>query len=270
VFAALERGQIDLILFPLLVSAWRWRRRPLLAGLALGLCALGKPFVIGLVPLLVLGRQWRWAAATAGAVVLLALVTLASAGPALSREYVADVLPRAARYGEGGPEAWMLDPGALANVSADLVEGIARIDGHAYAQQIGDFRRGASLSRLLAEDAPPALRLAVIGLLLAAGGALLGAAAFRAPASASWYWGGLLLAVIAAPVSWVMSLVWALPLLADSRAFHRTRERGLIVAQGLTYGAGFLGLVHPAAWAAVGLGGVVIAAVVARRAEATP
>jgi len=83
----------------LLVAAWRWRDSPVRAGLALGLCVLGKPFVLGLLPLLLLARRGRWAAATAGALLVFALASAGLSGLVLNREYLTQVLPRAARYG---------------------------------------------------------------------------------------------------------------------------------------------------------------------------
>jgi len=254
VFVALERGQLDLLLLPLLAAAWRWRDRPLQAGLALGSCALGKPFVLGLLPLLVVARRTRWAAATVGALLLLALASVALGGVALNRKYLTEVLPRAARYGEGGPEAWLLAPPALARVAGALEEGVARIDGRTFVQQVGDFSRNASLPRALAEGGPPGLASTLA--LALAGGALLARAARRRPAAAGWFWGGLLLALVAAPVSWAMSLVWALPLVHGWRGSVRTAARPWLFALALTFAAGFLGPWLPGAWSAAGLAGV--------------
>ena len=258
VFTALERGQIDLLLFPLLAAAWRWRARPLLAGAALASCALGKPFIVGLLPLLLVARRTRWAAATAAALALLALASVALQGWSLNREYVTEVLPRVARWGEGGPEAWLLDEPALATVSDPLENGWARIDGRTYAQQVGEFRRNASLPRALAGDAPPAVATTLA--LALAGGALLAWAARRRTGAPGWYWGGLLLGVVAAPVSWAMSLVWTLPVVIGWRHVAGADQRPRLVALAVTCGAGLLGPWLPGAWAATGVAGVAAAA----------
>ena len=258
VFTALERGQIDLLLFPLLAAAWRWRARPLRAGVALALCVLGKPFVAGLLPLLLLARQARWAAATAAALALLALASLAFDGLSLNREYLAEVLPRAARWGEGGPEAWLLDEPALAAVSAQLEDGTARVDGRTFAQQVGAFRRNASLTRALAGDAPPALSTTLVLALL--GGFVLAWTALRRAEVAGWYWGALLLGIVVAPVSWAMSLVWALPVLLGYPRSSGDRQRPRLFALAIAFGAGLLGPWLPGAWVATGVAGVAAAA----------
>lgn len=256
VFVALERGQIDLLLFPLLVAGWRWRDRPVLAGPALALCALGKPFVLGLLPLLLVARRARWAVATAAALLALGLVSVALGGMSLNREYLTEVLPRAARWGEGGPEAWLLDEPTLAGL--ELESGVARVDGATFAQQVGDFGRNASLTRALAGDAAPAPATTLV--LAMVGGLALAWSARRRGDGAGWYWGGLLLGVAVAPVSWAMSLVWALPLFVWAPDAIRDGPRPRRMALALAFGAGLLGPALPGAWPAVGVAGVVAAA----------
>jgi len=258
VFVALERGQIDLLLFPLLAAAWRWRGRPLRAGFALALCALGKPFVLVMVPLLLLARRARWATAMAAGLLALELVSLVVCGLPLNREYLTDVLPRAARWGEGGPEAWLLDGPALASVGDQVESGSARIDGTTFAQQVGDFRRNASLTRALAGEGPPATGMA-LGLALL-GGAALAWSPRRRGDGAGWYWGGLLLGVAVAPVSWAMSLVWALPLFVAGRDAAALAQRSRLFALAATFGAGLLGPWVPGAWPAAAIAGVAAAA----------
>jgi len=271
VFAAVERGQIDLLLLPLLAAAWRLRRHAALAGLALGSCALGKPLVLGILPVLLCAGHWRWAAATVGALGLYGAVSVAVSGRVLCAEYLTDVLPRAALYGEGGPEDWLLDDDTVTKVSADLVNGVARIDGNgrAFAQGIGGFGRNASLPRLLSGHRPPSPELTIaVGLI---GIAALAWTARHRPSSPGWYWGSLLLGVIVAPVSWVMSLVWATPLFLWVRLGGgagsvgglapppKRSGRALGVALTVMFVGGFAGLVAPGAWPFVGAAGVAAA-----------
>ena len=266
VFAALERGQLDLLLFPLLAAAWRWRDRPLIAGAALAACALGKPFVLGLIPLLLVARRARWAAAMVTALLVLGLLSLALDGLAMNREYLTHVLPRAARWGEGGPEAWLLDDAALASAGDQVASGTARIDGAVFAQQVGDFPRNGSLTRALAGDAPPSFAM-TLGLALL-GGAALAWSARRRGDGAGWYWGGLLLGVVVAPVSWAMSLVWTLPVLLGpswtlvvrGRDDPGPGRRPRLFALAATCVAGVLGPWVPGAWPAAGVAGVAAAA----------
>ncbi len=104
----LERGQIDLLLLLLLAIAWRERGRPWLAGAALAASVAFKPALAGLLPVVWASGRGRSAlAAICGGAALLGLSALVD-GPARLREYVGDVLPRAALYGEGGTEAMLL------------------------------------------------------------------------------------------------------------------------------------------------------------------
>ena len=94
-----------------------------------------------------------------------------------------------------------------------------------------------------------------------------------------WYWGGLLLGVIVAPVSWVMSLVWATPLFLWVRLASGTGPggglapssqksgRALGVALTVMFVGGFAGLVAPGAWPLVGAAGVAAALAVPRPAD---
>lgn len=262
-FVALERGQIDLLLFALLAAAWRWRERPAPAGLALALAILGKPFILGVLPLLLCARRWRWAAATVVALGVLGGANLLVSGRALTTEYLRQVLPRAALYGEGGPETSLLPDATLAAVAGELGDGTARIDagGRRYAQEIGSFRRNASLTRLLAGDGPPGLGASL--LTYGALAALLALGAWRRPGSSSWYWGGLIATVLAAPVSWAMSLVWTLPLLLPLPLAWAERRWPLVAALAAVLLVAAWGPVADAAWVCAGLGAVAVATGVA-------
>jgi hypothetical protein len=179
-------------------------------------------------------------------------------GMALNREYLTEVLPRAARWGEGGPAAWLLDEPTLAAVGDSLDAGTARVDGARYPQQLGDFPRNASVTRALAGGAPPALAVTLAAALL--GGFALAWSALRRRAGPGWYWGGLLLGVAVAPVSWAMSLVWALPLFVDGRDATGANQRPRLFALAAAFGAGLLGPWVPGAWPAASVAGVAAAA----------
>ena len=269
VFLAVERGQIDLLLLPLLAVAWRMRsQRIALGGACLALCALAKPPVLAVLPvaMLVTGRRavGLTAATLAGVGLLLGAGALLS-GAALSRRYVTEVLPRAALYGEGGPEDWLLAASRFDDAANDLESGIARVGGRTYALGLGELRRNASLPRWLTpeEDAPPSWLSLVIFVALGGGLAVM---ARQRPEAPEWFWGALLVGVLAAPVSWAMSLTWALPLLQAwfARAGSSGSARALRVGTATTFALGFLGLATPAAWVLAGLAAVTTAALVSR------
>lgn len=278
VFLTLERGQIDLLLLAALGAAWHWRNRPSIAGPLLATAAMAKPLILGVLPLLICARRFRFLVATLGVLVLLGGANVAISGRSLSEKYLREVLPRAASYGEGGPEDLLLTPAETARAGNDLDQGVARIDGRgrAYPQQIGTFRRNASMPRLLAQDASPRVVLGVSLLTLLALGAVLAVAAWRSPDAATWYWGGLLAAVVAAPVSWAMGLVWALPLFCLAsvgtrdcdRPFRRPLRRPFLGLLAVAFAAGMLGPVFSPAWVLAGLAAVAAAVVATIRHEA--
>lgn len=274
VFLCLERGQVDLLLLAALAAAWAWRDRPAIAGALLAFATLLKPALLIVVPLLICARRRRWAAATLVGLGLFAAATVAISGAERARAYVRDVLPRAARYGEGGPAELLLDEARLAPLALDVADGVARIDGRGdpWPVEIGPFslRRNASLPRWLAGDDAPSL--AVVALVAAALAALLGVGAFRSPEHPAWYWSGALAGVVAAPVSWAMGLVWALLLFAvslDATSPRRPIARAVLV--GLPFGAGTLGaLLSPVlpetargggVWVIAGLGAIALGVV---------
>lgn len=258
VFTTLERGQIDLLLLPLLALAWRRRGTPLVGGAALAACALAKPFVLAVWPILIVARRGRLALAATGVVVALLGIGALVSGPALSREYLREVLPRAVLHGEGGPEGWLLPDEVLAGAGDRLADGTAQLDagGRRFAQQIGDFRRNASVVRLLAGDGtPPTAAGAVVFGALAV---LLAASAARRPQSPAWFWGALLAGVAASPVAWAMSLPLGLPLLlaAPEALQKRAGGSGYGLALLALYAAGALGPWVPGAWCVAALSGV--------------
>lgn len=258
VFTTLERGQIDLLLLPLLALAWRRRTSPLVGGVALAACALAKPFVFAVWPILLVAGHRRLALTATGVVVALLGVGALLSGPTLSREYLTEVLPRAMRHGEGGPVGWLLPDEVLASAGDRLAEGTAQLDagGRIFPQQVGDFRRNASVVRLLAGDGTPpaAAGAAVFGVLAV----LLGASALRRPQCPTWFWGALLAGVAASPVAWAMSLPLGIPLLLRAPAAFQGRggrDRYGLALVGL-YAAGALGPWVPGAWCVAALSGV--------------
>jgi hypothetical protein len=132
-------------------------------------------------------------------------------GPARLREYLTQVAPRAAVYGEGGTEAMVLPPGRLPPEGDDDT---VSVEGRRYRIALWDGPPvAASLPRLLAPAGPSraAGLLPLLGLL-----ALLIASARRAARAGGdggWlFWGAAVASVVASPAGWVMGLVFALPL----------------------------------------------------------
>jgi hypothetical protein len=237
----LERGQVDLFLLALLLGAWRLRARPAAGGTLLALAAGVKPTLLAVVPVVwALGRR-RLAGAALGATAALVALTAVVSGPALLRTYATDVLPRIARYGEGGTEAELLHEDRLP------LEGDERVtlDGYRYRLSLWDtapwgITAQASLPRLLAPEHPSPWT-----------GALLAAPAVAALVAVGRAWrrraadpdepGALMIVLAAAvacvvvsPAGWAMGLVVGLPILAlvlhGSGTATRGRRRAVLAA----------------------------------------
>jgi hypothetical protein len=217
----LERGQIDLLLLPLVLAAWRTKHRPALAGALLAAAGAIKPALLGALPALVALGHRRWAAWTAGGAAAALAATVLVSGPALVREYAGVVLPRAALYGEGGTDDLALHERDLEGVrdGADPDPDTQAIDARSYRYVVSPFDRpaSASLSRVLAPESP-SWPTSLLPYLLAAAAMIWAGrrVARRADgnddAQLMLFVAALLACVVTSPAGWVMGFVWALPI----------------------------------------------------------
>ena len=273
----LERGQIDLLLLPLVLWAWSRRARAAEGGAALALAATFKPALLGLLPVVVALGRWRWAAATLAFCGVAMAAGVVISGPALTRAYATVVLPRAALYGEGGTEA-MLNERPLPN--RDESGETTELDGVSYKIALPPFdgAASASLPRRLA-PASPRWATNVLPYLFVIAGLVWAArrlARRREDVSTSptlptsddaellLFTAAILACVVTSPTGWVMSFVWVLPIapLVWTRAARARMSRPVAASLGAAWVACAL---SPLAggWAAVAGTALVVAAVVA-------
>ncbi|HEY6477592.1 MAG TPA: glycosyltransferase 87 family protein [Polyangia bacterium] len=208
----LERGQIDLLILLLLAIAWRTRGRPWIAGAALAATVAFKPAFVGLWPVVWASGRARTALAALAVGAGIVGLTAAVDGPGRLREYVAEVLSRAALYGEGGTEEMLL-PAARLPAAAD--DGTMHVGGRSYRTSIGEAPAAASVPRLLAPESPTPAS-ARLPFVVGIGVLTLLAQRLRrvgdADVEALLFWAAALTCVITSPAGWVMGLVLALPL----------------------------------------------------------
>jgi hypothetical protein len=266
----LERGQIDLLLLPLVLAAWLRRDRVLAAGGVVALVAVFKPALLGVLPVMVALGHRRWALSTIAASAVLFAASLAISGPHLVGTYVTGVLPRAAIYGEGGTEDMLLPAGRMpvTDEDGDTVD----LDGRTYNITVPPFDgpASASLPRLLAPRAPTWVTTLLPYLLVIAG---LAWVARRLPrrhedddpqhdddiddpviddAQLLLFAAATLACVVTSPTGWVMSFVWALPiapLLWTGAGRARLSRRALGILGAVWIAAGVFPLIN--GWAAV-------------------
>ncbi len=262
----LERGQIDLLLLLLLALAWRFRHQAWAAGLTMGAAIAIKPAMAGVALIVAALGHVRAAGAAVAALVVVAGLTIAVDGTPRLREYLTEVVPRAALYGEGGTASMLLPD---EQIPAEGDDGISVRDGRAYRTTLWDAPAAASLPRLLAPEGPTRRSA---WLPFAIGFALLAACARRCVAiggRADWlFWGAAVACVVTSPAGWVMGLVLALPLapaLIETWAAG-TWPRRLSVAAA----AGWTGVALPFPVAGLATGGATLLVVVAAAAAMRP
>lgn len=230
-YAHVERGQIDGLTLLLLTAAsagFRSRQAStrMGAGALVAVATLFKLQCIYVLPFMIWRRLW-WpvAGATAGAAALLA-VSLAVVGPAAVNDYATNELFRIAAFGEEGTPDMAVAPERLRELRGDAPAGWTRKDGRLYREDLYPFAVNATAARYVVDLAAALLpRFAATGAVSAA--LLLGffvVTLFAEPATragaAPWtdrqhfyYWQIVLVIVLlSGPLTWIMNLVWLLPL----------------------------------------------------------
>ena len=184
----------------------------------------------------------RFAAAALGATAAIVAFTALVSGPALLHTYAAEVLPRIARYGEGGPASAVLHEDRL-----PLDDERATIDGRRYRLSYWDFApweitASASLPRLLAPEAPSSWTGPLPAALALAGLVSVGrrwrrrAAEDDAPGALMIVLAAAVASVLISPAGWAMGLVFGLPILTLALAMPdpgqqaRGHRRALLAA----------------------------------------
>jgi len=224
----LERGQIDaLTLLPLTAGFYLIATRPdreIAGGSLIGLACLIKPHIVLVLPFLFLRGKWKAAGGLAAAgVVLAALSYVLAGGSGELTGYLKEELPRIGRFGELGTREMALPDSVMAAAQRDLTVDEVINHGVVYRRSLVDFAPGASVVRLLAgmpKRVGVDLTLPVISLTLilgAAGVVWWGQRRHPAPHLISpreefLFWQMVVvLLLLFGPLTWMMNLVWLLP-----------------------------------------------------------
>lgn len=246
----LERGQIDSLTMVLLVASialmlqhGQASRLPprlydVAAGLLLAFATLLKLHVGLILPFLLIRRRYTPSIAYTAGLTLIVIVSIGVA-PDLSRDYVQRELPRISTFGEGGTEDMLLDPALLEPLVTGLPEWQTRLAGVEGTGTLITLREyfpfvsnGTLVREVMRTIEQQRLPISISQLSIGLYGMLFGTFAFwqyfnvricgsalRAhttsgtPVAEFLTWSmTLVIIMLTAPATWVMNLVWLLPL----------------------------------------------------------
>jgi hypothetical protein len=223
----LERGQIDIITFTLLMLALAWmvkrERSDLAGGAAAAAATLFKLHCVFIVPFLFLRKRGKVLAGYAGGVMLILLLSLAFNGYGQNHDYVFNQMPRIAVHGEIGPEETRLDQRYLEGRE------LGEKGGRQYEPEGFSFTANATLIRPLHNTFRKAAELTGLpspGMTAVA--MLVFTALFSIMALFQWrfrdrfdrftamqefaYWQLVLVIILlSSPLTWVMNTIWLMP-----------------------------------------------------------
>ena len=225
----LERGQIDAVTLLLIVLASAAlgkhnSRAEFGAGVLLCLATLLKLHCVYMLPFLAVRKKgWTLLGYLAGGLTIGVLTAVVPGGIEATVGYVQDEMPRIARYGEWGTEDMRLPPEVLEERLHGLPEGSTTKDGLVYKRESFRFFSNGTLVRVVQrrlQEAEVWINNTLLSVLVLTGlWGLVVAWQFRQPGALRLdapgevlYWQIVALVVLlAAPLTWVMNLVWLLP-----------------------------------------------------------
>jgi len=228
-FTHLERGQIDAVTLLLIVLSSaamgkRTLRAELGAGVLLCVATLLKLHCVYMLPFLAI-RKKPWALlGYLGGGLLIAILTVATPGGIeATLGYVQDEMPRIARFGEWGTEDMRLPQEVLEERLQGLPEGMTTKDSLVYKRESFHFFSNGTLVRVLQLHLQKAqvwldnsqlsvlVLIALLGLVVAYQVRLPGSLHLDARGEVLYWQVVALIVLLAAPLTWVMNLVWLLP-----------------------------------------------------------
>lgn len=225
----LERGQIDAVTLLLIALSSasmgrRTARADFGAGVLLCIATLLKLHCVYMLPFVAIRKKgWTVLGYLGGGLLIGILTVVAPDGIEATLGYVQDEMPRIARYGEWGTEDMRLPQEVLEERLYGLPEGMTTKDGLVYKRESFRFSSNGTLVRVLQrrlQQAQVQINSSLLSVLvLVALLSLMVTWQIRLPGSLYLdargemiYWQMVALVVLlAAPLTWVMNLVWLLP-----------------------------------------------------------
>ena len=228
----LERGQIDAVTLLLITLASiglgkRTSRSEFSAGVLLCAATLLKLHCVYLVPFLVIRKKGgALLGYLAGGLLIVTLTVVVPGGFDATLGYVRDELPRISLHGEWGTDEMRMPETILAQLLQGLPEGATTKDGLVYKRESFSFVSNGTLVRILQRPLQKAdiwisntvlsalVLIALFGVMMAWQFHLPGPLHLDARGEILYWQMVALIVLLAAPLTWVMNLVWLLPLIA--------------------------------------------------------
>lgn len=226
----IERGQIDAINLLLLTAAIlallsAKQSGQLAAGILIALATLLKLQCIYFVPFLLWRRQWLAVLGYVIGGIFLLILSFTFNGIDEVANYLRVEMPRIAQYGDLGAPDQFMDRADWQSLHAGLEEGYTQKGGQVYLREAFFFTKNATTVRNLhsiLRRFVPTISQAIVSLLALAGftASLLLWEWWRGSQTTGWskrqqlfYWQLVLLIILlAGPMTWIMNLIWLLPL----------------------------------------------------------
>lgn len=217
-YTLLERGQIDGLTFLLLTAGifLMSERKNIAAGIFFAMASVFKFYCLLLIPFLLLKKKFNTAISFIGSVVIVISAMYLFNGTPLVNDYVFNQLPQISEFAESGTEEMKIDSWILKNYFQISRYSISMIDGQPFVSESISFFSKASLIKVItAVQSKAGLNLsstfwsAILFILIL----FLYGKNIRSYTTL-YQWSIILLVIlICSPFTWVMNLVWLLPVL---------------------------------------------------------
>ncbi len=217
VYTLLERGQIDGLIF-LLISSGIFliykHRNKYLAGLLFATASVFKLYSLLLIPFLIIKKKYKAAAATLISLTAIIAIMYIVNGMDEVNDYIFNQTPRISQYGESGTDEMRPDSWILKNYFRISRYSVSMVEGRMYISESISFFSNASLVRLIVTGQ------SALGINIPA---VIWSLCFLLPSFLFFYLKRnkyskfnswiivLLLILLFSPFTWVMNLVWLMP-----------------------------------------------------------
>lgn len=251
-YILLERGQVDGIVIGLVAAGiyygLKQGRSAFAGGAFIALACLLKLYLVFLVPFLLLRKKWSVLIGFAGTGLVMVLLTLALHGTEGFSSYLNNHLPRILKHGEKGPDSVRLDQNTLIALHQNVTkQGHTEVQGKDYIKGLFQFDSSAGWVGILKNF------LTTLGWknVSVATTSFIGLALFIIlffylqqkvfPMEITPFeetillLAGCIVTLFIGPLTWVMSLVWLIPLALAPVARFRELPKWVIAIFGLAF-----------------------------------